>query len=219
MTQHFTIVKLQAVNRNSFSELTWRMVCCVLGWARGCLTEKSVEKLMHKNIVSIAYVPPEKIDYAWDLAWNIDNGNENLKVVIFPSSQRHSAPPPPIMDYPNRSMIQAFHLNGNDLIMWRELGGLAAGGSLAEAGAVSHTFCHLLGSRWSQGPTQKLDTCPSWGAEDWRLREQFECVWDQWVGWRRGGGRYFPFSLPGPLPSPLSHPLQPPARDTISGIG
>ena len=68
MTQHFTIVKLQAVNRNSFSDMAYG----ALGWAglgwRGCLAEKSVEKLMHKNIVSIAYVPPEKIDYAWDLA-------------------------------------------------------------------------------------------------------------------------------------------------------
>ena len=64
MTQHFTIVKLQAVNRNSFSDKAHG----ALGWAGGCLTEKSAEKLMHKNIVSIAYVPPEKIDYAWDLA-------------------------------------------------------------------------------------------------------------------------------------------------------
>ena len=179
---------------------------------------------MHKNIVSIAYVPPEKIDYAWDLAWNIDNGNENLKVVIFPSSQRHSAPPPPIMDYPNRSMIQAFHLNGNDLIMWRELGGLAAGGRVAEAGVVSHTFCHLLGSpgvSWSQGPTQKLDTCPSWRGEDWRLREQFECVWDQWVGWRRAEvADTFPFLCPAPFrPRSAGCCCRYQARDTISRIG
>ena len=176
---------------------------------------------MHKNIVSIAYVPPEKIDYAWDLAWNIDNGNENLKVVIFPSSQRHSAPPPPIMDYPNRSMIQAFHLNGNDLIMWRELGGLAAG-CWRQGGGGRSGFSHILSFAWvswSQGPTQKLDTCPSWRGEDWRLREQFECVWDQWVGWRRAEvADTFPFLCPAPF-RPRSAGCRHQARDTISRIG
>ena len=172
---------------------------------------------MHKNIVSIAYVPPEKIDYAWDLAWNIDNGNENLKVVIFPSSQRHSAPPPPIMDYPNRSMIQAFHLNGNDLIMWRELGGLAAG-CWRQGGGGRSGFSHILSFAWVTW--SQLESGAN--TKTWHLsflaRRGLEIERAIWMCLRSvgrleasRGGRYFPFSLPGPLPSPLSR-LQAPGQ-------